>query len=161
MLYIVAIFFDILAFICILPAMIPYAGWALGILAIFLNIFAGLIFLTWFLIWKSKGVGESKYFRNIIKCWLVEEVPVVGSFMPTWTFMIYRAENMYGGGPINSVAGQLKNIPKTNNFGISSKNVPMSQKSPATFSAIEQRQPSKIISTERPIISPQKIETIT
>jgi hypothetical protein len=114
MLYIVAIFFDILAFVFILPATVPYVGWVLGFLAVVLNIFAGLTFLTWFLIWKSKGLGEFRYFKNVFQCWFVEGVPIVGSFMPTWTFMVYRAENMYSGGPLNTVTSQINNFSQNN-----------------------------------------------
>lgn len=85
MLYAVAMLFDFLGWLLIVT----------GIGGTILSIFAGLTFITWAISWRSKGIGNAKFFTALLLSFGVEAIPIVGSILPTWMFLIYRSKKTY------------------------------------------------------------------
>ncbi|HRY62760.1 MAG TPA: hypothetical protein P5056_03265 [Candidatus Paceibacterota bacterium] len=66
-----------------------------GVPGVLLNLIAGIVFLTFALLWRDKGIGNLSYFKSFGVGFLIEEIPILGTILPTWTAFIYKARSNY------------------------------------------------------------------
>ncbi len=117
LLFLASYFFDFCGFLCLIVDF-----FLLGGATITLNIFAGLTFVMWAIIWSNKGLG-AKFFVTLMISWFVETIPIVGSILPTWTFMIYRAKLNYerGSSLTGAISGKLGGKIAGSNLSVNQK----------------------------------------
>lgn len=104
----VAAFFDFTSLLLFAPLDFFLWGWP----GFFFNIFVGLIFSLWFIIWKDK-FGGLNFLIRIAIAWFLGEgltlIPVVGAIVtaiPKWTGMVLWIKHQYEKG--SSLMGSLK-----------------------------------------------------
>lgn len=109
MLYTAAIFFDAAGWITVFSGLNEIT---FGVVGVILNLIAGQIFFTWALLWRDKGIGDSKFFISLGIGFVLEEIPIVGTVLPMWIMLIYRAKKAYQSSTNSSLTGVVASTAK-------------------------------------------------
>ncbi|KKQ82258.1 MAG: hypothetical protein UT05_C0003G0080 [Parcubacteria group bacterium GW2011_GWF2_38_76] len=96
-----AVIFDVIGWILALGIDVA----TFGVAGVILNLTAVMVFLTFALVWRNKGIGDFKFLTSMGKNFLVEGIPFAGTILPMWISFIYRARKSYIKSSGTSLAG--------------------------------------------------------